>query len=189
MLGLRAWGDDFVVVLFEFLDDEARAVLHGLAPRAALVHCRPGPCNARDALGAHGSRRELSRVHARHTAPFFAVFFFSCYCFFGGHFGSEVSCSGSMASATWAQNSFTCFLLFLVPVPSPDQQPSPPWSWHPSLEHDGGLCDVDQHIVSGFLQLQLSSQAMCGSFARVVDIENDELRVSAVHLPISFSPS
>ena len=47
---------------------EAGAVLHGLALRAALVHRRPGPCNARDALGAHGSRRELSRVHSRHTA-------------------------------------------------------------------------------------------------------------------------
>ena len=38
--GLRAWG-------------------HGLALFAALVHRRPGPCNARDALGADGSRREL----------------------------------------------------------------------------------------------------------------------------------
>ena len=34
-------------------------VLQGLALRAALVHRRPGPCNARDALGAHGSRREM----------------------------------------------------------------------------------------------------------------------------------
>ena len=32
--------------------------MHGLALLAALVHRRPGPCNARDALGAHGSRRE-----------------------------------------------------------------------------------------------------------------------------------
>ena len=59
MLGLRAWGDDLVVVLFEFLDDEAGAVLHVLAPFAALAHRRPGPCNARGALDAHGSRREM----------------------------------------------------------------------------------------------------------------------------------
>ena len=30
-----------------------------------------GPCDARDALGAHGSRRELSRAHSRHTASLF----------------------------------------------------------------------------------------------------------------------
>ena len=50
---------------------EAGAVLYTLAPRAALVHRRPGPCNARDALGALGSRRELSRVHSRHIASLF----------------------------------------------------------------------------------------------------------------------
>ena len=121
--------------------------------------------------------------------------------FFGGHFGSEVSCGSSMASASWAslrggepcstltQDTFTWFLPFpmlsnrtclFCPAPSPDQQPSPPWSWHPSLEHDGGLCDVDQHILSGFLQLQVSYQAMYLFFARVVDIENDELRVSVL---------
>ena len=60
MLGLRAWSDDLVAVLFELLDDDTKlAVLHGLAPRAALAHRRPGPCNARDALGAHGSRLVL----------------------------------------------------------------------------------------------------------------------------------
>ena len=112
MLGLRAWGDDLVVVLFEFLDDDTklaqsctdwlyvkhwytvvpdptmRVTLWALmtskpssmrlqhVPLAAL---RPGslpqlPCNARDALGAHGSRRELSRVHSRHIAPLFFLF-------------------------------------------------------------------------------------------------------------------
>ena len=56
----------------------------------------------------------------------------------------------------------------------------PLWFWHPSLEHDGGPCDVDQHILSGFLQSQVSYQAMYLSFARVVDIENGELRVSVL---------
>ena len=56
MLGLWAWGDDLNVVLFEFLDD-AGSVVYRLALRAALVHRRPGPCIARDALGADGCRR------------------------------------------------------------------------------------------------------------------------------------
>ena len=106
---------------------EACAVLYRLALRAALVHRRPGPCNARDALGSHGSRRELSRAHARHTGPLFCFSRFSpsrsvCHgplrqqalfrtclalfrdilLFFGGHFGSEVSCDSSVASASWA---------------------------------------------------------------------------------------
>ena len=44
--------------------------MHGLALLAALVHRRPGPCTARDALGADGSRRELQQALARHTATF-----------------------------------------------------------------------------------------------------------------------
>ena len=72
MLGLPAWGGDLVAVLFEFLDDDTKLAqsCNGLALRAALVHRRPGPYSARDVLCAHGSRRELSRVHSRHTAPF-----------------------------------------------------------------------------------------------------------------------
>ena len=205
---------------------EARAFLHRLALRAALVHRRPGPCNARDALGAHGSRRDLSRARARHTAPHFcfsrffhlqsrsvchgplrqqALFrtrlalFRDISLFLGGHFGSEVSCGGFrriVGVASWRRalfNSHTRYIhmvlpfpvlsntiCLLCPAPSRDQQPSPPWSWHPSLGHDGGLCDVDQHILSGFLQLQVSYQAMYLPFARVVDVENDELRVSVL---------
>ena len=48
MLGLRAWGDDLVVVLFEFLEDDTKLAqsCDPLALRAALVHRRSGPCNA-----------------------------------------------------------------------------------------------------------------------------------------------
>ena len=46
---------------------EAGAVLYRLALRAALVHRRPGPCNARDALGADGCRRWLWQAHWRHN--------------------------------------------------------------------------------------------------------------------------
>ena len=73
MLGLRARGDDLVVVLFEFLKDETK-LAQSCTDRAALVHRRPGPCNARDALVAHGSRRELSRVYSRHIVPLLFLF-------------------------------------------------------------------------------------------------------------------
>ena len=53
-----------------------------LAVRAALAHRRPGALGARDALGADGSRRELSRAHSLHIAPLHFRFFFlaSLFC-------------------------------------------------------------------------------------------------------------
>ena len=62
-LRLRAWSDDFNVVLFEFLEDDTKLA-------QSCTHC-----NAHDALGADGSRRELSRAHSLHIATFFPFFF------------------------------------------------------------------------------------------------------------------
>ena len=56
---------------------EAGAVVQELAVRAALAHRRPGALDARDALGADGSRRELSRAHSLHIASLHFRFFFS----------------------------------------------------------------------------------------------------------------
>ena len=117
MLGLGAWSDDLVVLLVEFLEDDTK-LAQFCTDWQNVQHrytARPGPCNARDALGAGGSRRELSRAHASHTAPLFFSFqeVFSSFLshmscalsrylvVFGGHFGSEVSCGSSMASASW----------------------------------------------------------------------------------------
>ena len=69
MLGLRAWGDDLVVVLFEFLEDDtklAQSCTDWLYEQHWYTVV-PDP----DALGAGGSRRELSRALARHTVPLF----------------------------------------------------------------------------------------------------------------------
>ena len=48
-----------------------------------------------------------------------------------------------MASLWSVLSNRTCLF---CSAPSPDQQPSPPWSGHLLPEHDGGLCDVGQHI-------------------------------------------
>ena len=73
LLGLWARGDDLNVVLFQFLDDETK-LAQSCTDWLYVQHWHtvvPGPCNARDALGAHGIRRELSRVHSRHIASLF----------------------------------------------------------------------------------------------------------------------
>ena len=41
---------------------------------------------------------------------------------------------------------YLCSQTLFCSAPSPDQQRVPPWSWHPLPGHDGGLCDVGQHI-------------------------------------------
>ena len=85
MLGLRAWSDDLVVVLFEFLDDDTKLArsCHGLAPRSALANGRAGPHDARDALGAHDEQPSSS--DAGSTAIFVkcATQLFSLPCFVG----------------------------------------------------------------------------------------------------------
>ena len=236
-LGLRAWSDDLVVVLFEFLEDDTKLAQsctdwlyvqhwYTVVPDPALrvtlwaltgaggnchEHMQDTPLHFFVFLGFSPSR---SACHGplRQQALFCTrlALFRDISLFFGGHFRSEVSCGSSVVSAaSWASLrggepcSHTRYIqmvlpfplpsnriCLLCPAPSPDQRPSPPWSWHPSLRHDGGLCDVDQHILSGFLQL--SYQVMYLSFARVVEIENDELRVSvvfacpSVQLPMSL---
>ena len=76
MLGLRAWPDDLNVVLFELLEDDTK-LAQSCTDWLYVQHWYtvvPEALDARDALGAHESRRDLSRAHSRHTAPLFFLF-------------------------------------------------------------------------------------------------------------------
>ena len=58
MLGLRAWGDDLVAVLFEFLDDDLK-LAQSCTDWLYVQHWYTVVPDPADALGAHGSRREM----------------------------------------------------------------------------------------------------------------------------------
>ena len=124
-----------------------------IALRAALVRCCAGPCHARDACGAHGYRQGLWQRKS------------SGFSFAWVPQGFALVCAVK-------QDCLFCF------TPSPEQHRLPPWSWCPSPGHDGGQCDVGQHILLLFFRLLVSCQAMYLSTARVEDIGSDELQVS-----------
>ena len=65
----------------------------------------------------------------------------------GAAVGVTCLCVFHMVLLWFVLSNRTCVL---YSAPSLDQQRLPPWSWHPSSGHDGGLCDVVQHIISLF---------------------------------------
>ena len=129
MLGLRAWSDDIVVVLFKFLEDDTK-LAQSCADWLYVQHWYtvvPDPA-MRVTLWALMEAGGNCHEHMQGTPPHFFAFlgfspsrsvchgplrqqalFRTCLALFrnillfhGGHFGSEVSCGSSMASASWA---------------------------------------------------------------------------------------
>ena len=122
MLGLGAWSDDLVVLLVEFLEDDTKlaqsctdwlyvqnwyTVVPDPAMRVTLwaLVGAGGNCHeqVQDTLPHFSAFQEVfamdrfvSKRSSAHVLRSFAI----SYCFFGGHFGSEVSCGSSMASAS-----------------------------------------------------------------------------------------
>ena len=155
MLGLRAWGDDLVVVLFEFLEDDTKlaqsctdwlyvqhwyTVVPDLTMRVtlwALMTSKPS------SVWHDGYLCEV--CHTTFLCIPFCGRFLRCK--YGGQCTviptHPLVCAPvasplrgfHMVLSRSVMSNRTC-LLYLAQ--SLDQQWMPPWSWHPSPGHDGG---------------------------------------------------
>ena len=141
MLGLRAWGDDLVAVLFEFLDDDTKLaqsctdwlyVQHWYTvvpdPAMRVTHSGRSWEQAGIVTSTFKTHRPISSfsvekkcisemtercllAEKRVLQPCSRLpLFRNLFMFLGplacGHFGSEVSCGSSMASASWTSHGF-----------------------------------------------------------------------------------
>ena len=124
-------------------------------------------------------------VSRRSSAHVFRSFAISC-CFWRSFWASLL---GGEPCSTVTQDTFTWFCLSLCCQIGPVF--SVPLRHQTSIHRRHGLGILHRGMTAvyvmlintfyrAFLQLQLSYQAMCLSFAREVDIENDELRVSVL---------
>ena len=163
MPGIRACGDDLVVVLFEFLDDDTK-LAQSCTEWLYVQHWYtvvPHPAMRVTLWALMTSKSSSMRLDGYLCEVFHTTFLSSPFC---GRFSVEGVTSFALLP-TGAALGVTCLCVFhmvllwfvlsnrtclLYSAPSLDQQRLPPWFWHPSSGHDGGLCDVVQHIISLF---------------------------------------